>query len=226
MDPLSDEKIVDSWHTNAAPWTAAVREQRIESRRLVTDGAIIDAVIRLQPRSVLDLGCGEGWLVRALAARGVPKTIGVDVIPALIDQARAAGGGEFHVASFEAIARDELQVTVDVVVANFALIGKESVDALIQSAPKLLNGGGALVIQTLHPVVAGGDLPKPEGWRGGAWAGVSDDFTDPAPWYFRTLETWVGLIASSGLMLTEMREPIHPTTNKPASVLFLARSMS
>ena len=162
MDPLSDEKIVDSWHTNAAPWTAAVREQRIESRRLVTDGAIIDAVIRLQPRSVLDLGCGEGWLVRALAARGVPKTIGVDVIPALIDQARAAGGGEFHVASFEAIARDELQVTVDVVVANFALIGKESVDALIQSAPKLLNGGGALVIQTLHPVVASRDQPKTE----------------------------------------------------------------
>lgn len=226
MDPLSDEKIVDSWHTNAAPWTAAVREQRIESRRLVTDGAIIDAVIRLQPRSVLDLGCGEGWLVRALAARGVPKTIGVDVIPTLIEQARAAGGGEFHVASFEAIARDELQVTVDVAVANFALIGKESVDALIQSAPKLLNGGGALVIQTLHPVVACGDLPYRDGWRVGSWAGFSDDFTDPAPWYFRTLETWVGLIASSGLMLTEMREPIHPTTNKPASVLFLARSMS
>ena len=226
MDPLSDEKIVDSWHTNAAPWTAAVREQRIESRRLVTDGAIIDAVIRLQPRSVLDLGCGEGWLVRALAARGVPKTIGVDVIPALIDQARAAGGGEFQVASFEAIARDELQVTVDVAVANFALIGKESVDALIQSAPKLLNGGGALVIQTLHPVIACGDLPYQDGWRVGSWAGFSDDFTDPAPWYFRTLETWVGLLASSGLMLTEMREPIHPTTNKPASVLFLARSMS
>ena len=60
----------------------------------------------------------------------------------------------------------------------------------------------------------------------GSWAGFSDDFTDPAPWYFRTLETWVGLIASSGLMLTELREPIHPTTNKPASVLFIARSVS
>ena len=224
MDPLSDEKIVDSWHTNATPWTAAVRDQRIESRRLVTDRAIIDAITGRQPRSVLDLGCGEGWLVRALAARGVPEVIGVDVVPALIDQARAAGGGEFRVASYEAIARGELRITVDVAVANFALIGKEAVDALIKSAPKLLNPGGALVIQTLHPVVACGDLPYMDGWREGSWAGFSDDFTDPAPWYFRTLETWVRLIASSGLTLVEMREPIHPATNKPASVLFIARS--
>jgi 2-polyprenyl-3-methyl-5-hydroxy-6-metoxy-1,4-benzoquinol methylase len=224
MDPLSDEKIVDSWHTNATPWTAAVREQRIESRRLVTDRAIIDAITGRQPRSVLDLGCGEGWLVRTLAARGIPEVIGVDVVPALIDQARAAGGGEFRVASYEAIARGELQITVDVAVANFALIGKEAVDALIQSAPQLLNPGGALVIQTLHPVVACGDLPYIDGWREGSWAGFSDDFTDPAPWYFRTLETWVRLIASSGLVLVEMREPIHPATNKPASVLFIARS--
>ena len=68
MDPLSDEKIVESWHTNATPWTSAVREQRIESRRLVTDRAIVDAVFSRKPNSVLDLGCGEGWLVRALSA--------------------------------------------------------------------------------------------------------------------------------------------------------------
>ena len=223
MDPLSDEKIVDSWHANATPWTSAVREQRIESRKLVTDRAIVDAVMSRKPESVLDLGCGEGWLVRALSAQGVPRVIGVDVVPALVDQARAAGGGEFHVASYEAIALGELQVTVDIAVANFALIGKETVDALIQSTPKLLRTGGALVIQTLHPVIACGDLPYKDGWRTGSWAGFSDDFSDPAPWYFRTLESWVHLIASSSLTLVEMREPIHPTTNKPASVVFIAR---
>ena len=221
MDPLSDEKIVDSWHTNAEPWTSAVREQRIESRRLVTDRAIVDAVMSRKPESVLDLGCGEGWLVRALGAQGVQRVIGVDVVPALIDQARTAGGGDFRVASYDAITRGELEVTVDVAVANFALIGKDAVDALIQSAPGLLRPGGALVIQTLHPVIACGDLPYSNGWRTGSWAGFSDDFTDPAPWYFRTLESWVQLIASSGLTLVEMREPIHPNTNLPASVVFI-----
>lgn len=224
MDPLSDEKIVDSWHTNATPWTSAVREQRIESRRLVTDRAIVDAVVSRNPGSVLDLGCGEGWLVRALHAHGVQRAIGVDVVPALVEQARVAGGGEFHVASYEAIARGELHVSVDVAVANFALIGKDAVDALIRATPALLRPGGALIVQTLHPVVACGDLPYMDGWREGSWAGFSDDFSDPAPWYFRTLDTWVRLIASSGLVLVEMREPIHPTTRKPASVMFIARS--
>ena len=223
MDPLSDEKIVDSWHTNATPWTSAVREQRIESRRLVTDRAIVDAVMSRKPGSVLDLGCGEGWLVRALSAQGVQRVIGVDAVPALVEQARSAGGGEFHIASYEAIARGELQVTVDVAVANFALIGKDAVDALIQSTPKLLRPGGALVIQTLHPIIACGDQPYKDCWRTGSWAGFSDDFTDPAPWYFRTLESWVHLIASSSLSLVEVREPIHPVTSKPASVVFIAR---
>jgi 2-polyprenyl-3-methyl-5-hydroxy-6-metoxy-1,4-benzoquinol methylase len=224
IDPLSDEKIVQSWHTNATPWTSAVREQRIESRRLVTDRAIVDAVVSRNPESVLDLGCGEGWLVRALHAQGVRRVIGVDVVPALVEQARSAGGGEFHVASYEAIARGELRVSVDVAVANFALIGKDAVDALVRSTPTLLRPGGTLVVQTLHPVVACGDLPYIDGWRAGSWAGFSDDFVDPAPWYFRTLETWVRLITSSGLVLAEMREPIHPSTGKPASVLFIARS--
>ena len=224
LDPLSDAKIIDSWHTNATPWTSAVREQRIESRKLVTDAAVIDAVMSRHPKSVLDIGCGEGWLSRALAARGVANVYGVDVVPALIDQARAAGGGEFSVASYEDIARGALQITVDVAVANFALIGKQAVDDLIRASPQLLNLGGALIVQTLHPVVGTGDLPYEDGWRKGSWAGFSDDFSDPAPWYFRTLETWVRLIAESGLRLIEMREPLHPTTRKPASVIFVCHS--
>ena len=223
LDPLSDDKIIESWHKNATPWTAAVREQRIESRRLVTDAAIIDAVMHRRPRSVLDIGCGEGWLVRALAGRGVERVVGVDVVPALVEQAREHGGGDFRVASYEAIARGELEVSVDVAVANFALIGKDAVDALVRAVPSLLTPAGSLVIQTLHPLVACGDLPYEDGWRTGSWAGFSEDFTDPAPWYFRTTESWIRLLVGAGLHLVEMREPVHPNTRKPASVIFTAR---
>jgi len=55
VDPLSDAKIVDSWHKNAAPWTAAVRESQIESRKLVTDRAIVDAVLSRSPATALDI---------------------------------------------------------------------------------------------------------------------------------------------------------------------------
>jgi 2-polyprenyl-3-methyl-5-hydroxy-6-metoxy-1,4-benzoquinol methylase len=220
IDPLSDAKIVDSWLRNASPWTTAVRENQIESRALVTNRAIVDAVLGRSPNVVLDIGCGEGWLVRELATHGI-RAIGVDVVPELIDQAaRAGGGGEFHVASYEAIAARQLCLTVDVAVANFALLGKESVNDLIRRVPALLAPGGAMIVQTLHPVVSTGDLPYEDGWRPGSWTGLSADFTDPAPWYFRTMESWVKLFAESGFRLLELREPLHPVTRKPASAIF------
>jgi 2-polyprenyl-3-methyl-5-hydroxy-6-metoxy-1,4-benzoquinol methylase len=219
--PLNDEQIVDSWRKNASPWTAAVRENLIATRTLVTNKAIIDAVLSRSPRTVLDIGCGEGWLARALAQHGI-QPIGVDVVPALIEQARSAGGGEFSVASYESIAAGELDVTVDVAVANFSLIGKESVEGVINRAPSLLNDGGSLIIQTLHPVASCGDDSYADGWRAGSWAGFSPEFSDPAPWYFRTMESWERLLAESGFKIIETREPVHPETGKPASVIFIA----
>ena len=220
-DHLSDARIIESWHKNASLWTDAVRGKQIESRAVVTDRAIIEAVLDRSPRTVLDIGCGEGWLVRALAEHGMRAT-GVDVVPALVEQAIAAGGGHFRVASYEQIAAGELDMKVDAVVANFSLIGKESVEGIIRRAPELLADEGALIIQTLHPLVAGGDLPYVDGWRRGSWAGFSDEFSDPAPWYFRTLESWKSLLTASGFGRIETREPVHPKTGKPASVIFIA----
>jgi 2-polyprenyl-3-methyl-5-hydroxy-6-metoxy-1,4-benzoquinol methylase len=221
MQPDSDAQIVDSWHRNARAWTAAVRAGQIESRRLVTNTAILEAVLGLSPVSVLDIGCGEGWLARALAEHGV-SVIGVDVVPALVEQAKQAGGGEFRIASYDQIAAGVVAAKVDVAVANFSLIGKDSVERLLASVPNLLNPRGALVIQTLHPHVASGALPYEDGWRAGSWMGCGDDFTDPAPWYFRTLESWMKLLSDSGFRLIESREPVDPRSREPASVIFIA----
>jgi len=217
-----EKRIVDSWQRNTGPWTVAVREGRIDSRRLVTDQAIVDAVMRRAPRSVLDLGCGEGWLARQLSARGI-AVVGADAMPELIAAARTAGGGDFRVMSYADVAAGRLGLSFDMVVSNFALLGKQSVDDLIRSAPGLLREQGLLIVQTLHPLAACGDLPYQDGWREGSWAGFDASFTNPAPWYFRTLESWTGLLTESGFQLLELREPVHPHTGTPASVILVAQ---
>src|SRR4051812_5007443 len=225
MESGGDEKVIDSWRKNAEPWTRAVREQSIASRRLVTDAAITDAVLATSPRTALDLGCGEGWLARALDARGV-RVIGVDVVPELVERAReASAGGDFRIASYEEIARGALDVHVDTIVANFSLIGGATVDDLVAAVPRMLTPTGTLVIQTLHPAFNAGERYE-SGWRSGTWDGFSADFVDPAPWFFRTIEDWIGLLVRAGLRVERIREPLHPETGKPASIIFTARALA
>jgi 2-polyprenyl-3-methyl-5-hydroxy-6-metoxy-1,4-benzoquinol methylase len=221
---VTESHILASWAANAAAWTDAVRNREIESRVRATDAAAIAAVVDPKPRTVLDLGCGEGWLANELAGRGF-NVLGVDAIPALVERAKGGGKASFEVAGYQQITEAGLGGRrFDLVVCNFALFGEESVPALVRRIPDLLAPGGAFVIQTLHPVVATGDQPYADGWRKGSWAGFSEAFTDPAPWYFRTLATWVSMFHLCGLALLEMREPVDPKTGKPASVIFIAHA--
>jgi len=216
---LTDEQIVASWSRNTDPWVAAVRGRAIASRALVTDAAIVEAVRSCAPRTGVDLGCGEGWLVRALPEVSM---VGVDAIAGLVEAARVSGG-DFRVMSYEEIAEGRLQLAVDVAVCNFSLIGEQSTAGLLRAAPTYLRPGGTLIVQTVHPVMACGDAPYTDGWREGSWAGFSSDFQDAPPWYFRTLASWVALFIDSGLRLTSLREPIHPETGKPVSLILIGQ---
>ena len=102
-DPAAE--VVRSWLANAEAWTAAVRSGGIASRRLATDEAVLGAVLERAPARVLDLGCGEGWLARALSARGV-AVVGADASAPLIAAAQAAGGGTFLVRTYDELAAD------------------------------------------------------------------------------------------------------------------------
>jgi SAM-dependent methyltransferase len=88
--------VAESWVANAEAWTAAVRGGAIPSRRAGTDAAIVEACAAALPAlagaAVLDLGCGEGWLARALAARGA-RVAGADGSAPLVERARAADPG-------------------------------------------------------------------------------------------------------------------------------------
>jgi len=220
MKKYSDKKIVESWKNNVDPWVSAVRNNEIESRCLVTNKAIFDAVVEKNINSVLDVGCGEGWLVRELNKAGV-SSLGIDVVAKFVESAQREGGGRFKTISYEKLSYSYLKEKFDLVVCNFSLLGNESVINLFKEIPFLLNNGGSFIVQTIHPVAACGSSSYKDGWREGSWAGFSDKFSNPAPWYFRTMETWKNLFLSNGFAISEIIEPINPKTQVAASVIII-----
>jgi len=221
MKQLSDNKIVESWQKNVSPWITAIRNKEIASRVLVTNQAILEAVTRRAPGTVLDLGCGEGWLVRELAKTGI-DVLGVDAVPEFIEFARQRGGGRYEVLPYAGLSNNVLQEKYDVVVSNFSLLGEESVNDLFLQIPSLLNQCGAFIVQTIHPLTGCANGKYEDGWREGTWAGFSENFSDPAPWYFRTIDTWKALFKNSGFTLSNVYEPTNEQTKAAASIVFVA----
>lgn len=217
-----DTTLQGSWQHNAQAWIQAVRSGAIESRRQVTDQAILLALMSRQPQRVLDLGCGEGWLLRALAERGIEAT-GVDGDATLVEAARAAGSASVHMASYAQLARAQVDVGrgYDVICANFALLHQDIIP-LLCALQGLLAPGGALVIQTLHPwSTAAGDYQ--DGWREETFTGFAGQWT-PMPWYFRTLSSWLNALDMAGFRLAGLQEPQHPQNPVPQSLLMVAQA--
>lgn len=222
---MSEEtRLKASWDANAAAWTQSVRGGQIASRALGTDRAVLDAVLSLEPRTVLDVGCGEGWLVRALAAHGIDAR-GVDGSAALVEAARAAGGAFAHVTYDEIEQRlreADLGGPYDVLVCNFALLG-EHLRSLLAALTRYVAPGGALVVQTLHPL-AGGGAPYRAGWREETFDAFGGAYPAPMPWFFRPFGDWIALLHAAGWRVEAVREPLHPDTHRPLSLLVVARA--
>ncbi|MDN0199256.1 methyltransferase domain-containing protein [Streptomyces sp. S.PNR 29] len=93
---------------------------------------------------VLDVGCGPGRLVAALAARGMP-VLGVDVSPAAIARTRRQGGAALRRSVFDRLPREGRWSTVLLMDGNVGIGGDPL--ALLARLRDLLRPGGCLLAE-------------------------------------------------------------------------------
>lgn len=216
-----DREIEASWRRNADAWTSAVRAHTLESRRLVTDRAVVDAVLALAGSRILDVGCGEGWLARRLAGSD-REVVGFDGSPELIAHARAAGGAAFFELSYEAFVHEPQHVgsDFDVAVCNFSLLG-EHVARVLRAVLRVTAPSGRLVVQTVHPATDASAGSYADGWREERFEPLPGTW-QPMPWYFRTFGSWIRVLRAAGWQVETVTEPVNPHTGTPASLLLIA----
>ncbi|MER5893432.1 methyltransferase domain-containing protein [Streptomyces sp. NPDC001876] len=108
------------------------------------DAADLSALRRCEG-PVLDIGCGPGRLVAALAARG-HRALGIDVSEAAVDRTLRLGASALHRSVFEPLPGEGRWGTVLLVDGNIGIGGDPR--HLLQRTADLLAPGGLLIAET------------------------------------------------------------------------------
>jgi len=215
----SKQAIDAAWQANAEHWLKAVEGDLIPTRREGTNQAIVDAICALKPTNMLDMGCGEGWLIREATRRHPCDALGVDASPLLIDKARKADPQHTYLhLSYDNIVQSPAQLrgNFDVVVFNYALFEKD-LTPLLTCCREVLAPSGQLVIQTLHP---DNGPETTEGWQVENFKQFENENWHPMPWYYRSFQAWKKLFNHTGLRLKEIHEPKN-LQGETLSVIFI-----
>ncbi|MEU9094167.1 methyltransferase domain-containing protein [Streptomyces sp. NPDC048428] len=148
----------DSWSTD--PYAIALRQGHgplflrrtdgwllpldVERWCAGADTADLSALHRCEG-PVLDIGCGPGRLVAALAARG-HRALGIDVSEAAVDRTLLLGGSALHRSVFEPLPDEGRWGTVLLIDGNIGIGGDPP--SLLRRSANLLAPGGLLIVET------------------------------------------------------------------------------
>lgn len=134
-------------------------------------GATSRAIARGQPSSyerladrattgdrVLDLACGDGWLLELLLARSAREVTGVDMSPDELAAARTRLGHRAHLVEGQARALPFSDESFDLVTCHLALMLMDAPDAVVAEVRRVLRPGG------MFAAVVGGGPKADDAW--------------------------------------------------------------
>lgn len=220
-----------TWPSNSDYWIKIIRENLDPYRLELTNEAMLRTIDPKPGMSILDVGCGEGYLTRLMSTRGADVT-GLDYCK------------EFVVASREEAKRLALNIryehgdaaelpfsdaSFDAVVANHLFNELPDMEAAVADFARVLRTGGRVIALMLHPCFYRANFQRADrlepilpseyfGTRELSQKFQVSGLTSPDPVLvrLRPLESYFGAFADAGLAVTQLFEP-HPSAEQMKS---------
>lgn len=225
---ITDEQISRAWDNLADKWSRWYTECGDMNRWYIVDPALFRIIGTVKGLSVLDAGCGNGYLCRLLAKKGA-KAFGVDISKRFIQIAEQKEkevpcGIRYYVGTLCNLPMfgDE---TFDLIVSNLVLMDVRDLEKAVKELHRVLKKEGKLVFSIMHPCFSS---PPVYGW-----VRIPPDSNRREDWvhwkvdrYFeRSLETWqygdmpptysfhrplsdyVKILLRNGFTITDFEEP-------------------
>jgi SAM-dependent methyltransferase len=167
-----DDEVRTFWDAVADDWRIQVGRKGDKVRRFSSDPVLWDLLGDVRGKSVLDAGCGTGYLSAQLRDRGARVT-GVDISTEMTAIARADHPDiDFRAESVTALPSFDDEA-FDALVANYVLMDVPDLDAAVRTFHRVLRPGGVAVLVFSHPCFPQG---RREESADGATASYAWDF--------------------------------------------------
>lgn len=213
------------WNRVADDWQTQVSNDGDRNRILNSDPVLWKFAGDVRDLTVLDAGCGTGYLSKKLLERGARVT-GIDFSDKMIDIARSQYPDiQFYVDSCSDLRNIEDQY-FDLVIANYVLMDTPDLRGTMASFARVLKAGGMAVLVFSHPCFPQGRATvSPDGkeityhWKSPyflptkcidpPWAHFTSEFI----WFHRPLSDYWKAFIDAGFVIVDFEEP-RITENK------------
>lgn len=207
------------WNRVAQDWDLQVGDEGDRNRVLNSDPVLWDFAGDLAGLTVLDAGCGTGYLARHIDSK-CAKVIGIDFSESMLEIARAKSPDiDFRLDSCCTLSTVE-DASIDVLVSNYVLMDTPDLAETLHASHRVLKTNGRAILIFSHPCFPQGqaiDSPDDEGviyqWKrpyfeqrkcvDPPWAHFESEFV----WFHRPLSDYWKEFQRAGFEIADFEEP-------------------
>ena len=213
---MSNEDNIQAWSAYSQEMIAAIGEEGDAARRYILNPVLFTLIGDLAGRTILDAGCGTGYLCRLFAKHGAQVT-GIEPAASLfayaVERERAEPLGIDYIQEDLSVFTQDDRV-FDIVVANMVFMDIPEYRSAMQHCINALKPGGHFIFSLLHPCFDEVDRPDFEkGYSAKGYIRVDEYLREfmvqqIAGYYIhRPLSAYLNLVIDAGCTIRQVIEP-------------------